>query len=76
LQKRDGLAVIVRPEQLSLGLALKGKVVQLVEDYLKVKIKILTWEEINKENVVIIEAAGDLKNSLNTKMPDYKLYGE
>jgi transcription termination/antitermination protein NusA len=77
LQKKDDLVVIIRPEQFSLALALKGKIIKLIENYLKTKIKILTWEEVDKTPSVVIEIvkkgskrSSDLNN--NNYQLDYK----
>lgn len=79
LQKKDDLIVVVNQKQLSLILSLKGKIVQLIENYLKVKIKVLTWKEINKKNAVIIEAVRGLKKDsgslTNYSKFDHKPYG-
>lgn len=63
LQGEKGLIVIVSPEQRSLALSAKGKIIQLIENYLKVKIQVLTWEEIDKKSAVVIEVVRELKNN-------------
>ncbi|RHZ37195.1 NusA N-terminal domain-containing protein [endosymbiont GvMRE of Glomus versiforme] len=54
LQGKKELIVVVSPEQKSLSLASEGKIIQLIEDYLKTKIIVQTPEEIKEQNVVIL----------------------
>ncbi|CAH1764986.1 643_t:CDS:2 [Entrophospora sp. SA101] len=48
--KKKELAVVIPPEQKSLSLTPEGKVIQLIENYLKIKILIQTPEEMEKKN--------------------------
>ncbi|KLL04044.1 MAG: transcription elongation factor NusA [Mycoplasmataceae bacterium CE_OT135] len=67
LQGRKDLVIVVPPEQLSLSLASEGKVIQLIEDYLKIKIFVQTPEEIEKENAIIIWTANKNNEPRRTK---------
>jgi len=53
LEKKE-LAVVISPEQKSLSLAPEGKLIQLIENYLKIKILIQTPEEIEKKSAIIL----------------------
>ncbi|KLL03897.1 MAG: transcription elongation factor NusA [Mycoplasmataceae bacterium CE_OT135] len=67
LQGKKDLVIVVPPEQLSLSLAPEGKVIQLIEDYLKIKIFVQTPEEIEKENAVILWTANKNNQLKRTK---------
>ena len=62
-----------------IGMDSLSLIIRLIENYLKTKIKILTWEEVDKKKPAVIEIVRkELKknpDSLNNYQLDYKYYG-
>ncbi|CAI2194311.1 15669_t:CDS:1, partial [Funneliformis geosporum] len=61
LPKKSDLVVIVHPEKKNS--LVKGKIVPLIEDYLKIKLQIRTWEEMDNENAIIMETTNKSKEN-------------